>query len=110
MIKNLGHAGTHRRVALNVGSGFVPGLKNSVLMGAAIAGGRLGWEIVGIRDGFEGLLHPEHSPTAESSPSAPSELRVSIPQPEASSARRLRSIRSIPPLRAERRSTCPTRS
>ena len=58
MIKNLGHAGTHRRVALNVGSGFVPGL-NSVLMGAALAGGKLGWEMVGIRDGFEGLLHPD---------------------------------------------------
>ena len=61
MIENLGHAGTHRRVALNVGSGFVPGL-NSVLMGVALAGGRLGWEIVGIRDGFEGLLHPERYP------------------------------------------------
>jgi 6-phosphofructokinase 1 len=61
MIRNLGHAGTHRRVALNVGSGFVPGL-NSVLMGVALAGGRLGWEIVGIRDGFEGLLHPDRYP------------------------------------------------
>jgi len=61
MIKNLGHAGTHRRVALNVGSGFVPGL-NSVVMGAALAGGKLGWEIVGIRDGFEGLLHPDRYP------------------------------------------------
>jgi 6-phosphofructokinase len=61
MIKNLGHAGTHRRVALNVGSGFVPGL-NSILMGAALAGGKLGWEIVGIRDGFEGLLHPDRYP------------------------------------------------
>jgi len=40
MIKNLGHAGTHRRVAVNVGSGFVPGL-NSVLMGVALAGA--GW-------------------------------------------------------------------
>jgi 6-phosphofructokinase 1 len=58
MIKNLGHAGTHRRVAFNVGSGFVPGF-NSVLMGAALAGGKLGWEMIGIRDGFEGLLHPE---------------------------------------------------
>ena len=58
MIKTLGHAGTHRRVAVNVGSGFVPGM-NSVLMGAALAGGKLGWEMVGIRDGFEGLLHPE---------------------------------------------------
>jgi hypothetical protein len=61
MIKNLGHAGTHRRVALNVGAGFVPGL-NSVLMGAALAGGKLGWEMVGIRDGFEGLLHPDRYP------------------------------------------------
>ena len=31
-------------------------------MGAALAGGKLGWEIVGIRDGFEGLLHPERYP------------------------------------------------
>ncbi|MCK7517085.1 MAG: 6-phosphofructokinase [Ignavibacteriales bacterium] len=61
MIKNLGHAGTHRRVAVNVGSGFVPGM-NSVLMGAALAGGKLGWEMVGIRDGFEGLLHPDRYP------------------------------------------------
>jgi ATP-dependent phosphofructokinase / diphosphate-dependent phosphofructokinase len=58
MIKSLGHAGTHRRVAINVGSGFVPGT-NAVVMGAAIAGGKLGWEMVGIRDGFEGLLFPE---------------------------------------------------
>ena len=61
MIRNLGHAGTHRRVALNVGSGFVPGM-NSVLMGAALAGGKLGWEMLGIRDGFEGLLHPDRYP------------------------------------------------
>jgi 6-phosphofructokinase 1 len=32
---------------------------NSVLMGAALAGGKLGWQMVGIRDGFEGLLHPD---------------------------------------------------
>ena len=61
MIKTLGHAGTHRRVAVNVGSGFVPGM-NSVLMGAALAGGKLGWEMLGIRDGFEGLLHPDRYP------------------------------------------------
>ena len=58
MIKSLGHAGTHRRVAINVGSGFVPGT-NAIVMGAAIAGGKLGWEMTGIRDGFEGLLFPE---------------------------------------------------
>ncbi len=61
MIKSLGHAGTHRRIAINVGSGFVPGT-NAVVMGAAIAGGKLGWEMIGIRDGFEGLLHPELYP------------------------------------------------
>ncbi len=61
MIKSLGHAGTHRRVAINVGSGFVPGT-NAVVMGAAIAGGKLGWEMIGIRDGFGGLLFPERYP------------------------------------------------
>jgi len=61
MIKSLGHAGTHRRVAINVGSGFVPGT-NAVVMGAAIAGGKLGWEMIGIRDGFAGLLFPENYP------------------------------------------------
>jgi ATP-dependent phosphofructokinase / diphosphate-dependent phosphofructokinase len=58
MARIMGHAGYHRRVAINVGSGFVPGM-NSILMGAALAGGKLGWELVGIRDGFEGLLYPE---------------------------------------------------
>ncbi|MFC1766005.1 6-phosphofructokinase [Planctomycetota bacterium] len=58
MIQSLGHAGTHRRVAINVGAGFIPGT-NAVVMGAAIAGGKLGWEMIGIRDGFEGLMHPE---------------------------------------------------
>ena len=43
------------------GSGFVPGT-NAVVMGAAIAGGNLGWEMIGIRDGFEGLLFPDRYP------------------------------------------------
>ena len=63
MIQVLGHAGLHRRVAINVGAGFIPGM-NSVLMGAALAGGKLGWEMIGIRDGFEGLLHPDRYPDA----------------------------------------------
>jgi 6-phosphofructokinase len=50
-----------RRIAINVGAGFVPGM-NAVIMGAALAAGKLGWEVVGIRDGFEGLLHPERYP------------------------------------------------
>jgi ATP-dependent phosphofructokinase / diphosphate-dependent phosphofructokinase len=35
---------------------------NAVIMGAAIAAGNLGWEMVGIRDGFDGLLHPKNYP------------------------------------------------
>jgi 6-phosphofructokinase len=45
-----------RRIAINVGAGYVPGI-NAVIMGAAMAAGRLGWEVVGIRDGFDGLFH-----------------------------------------------------
>jgi 6-phosphofructokinase 1 len=56
-----GHAGSIRRIAINVGAGFVPGL-NAVVMGAALATGKLGWEMIGIRNGFDGLLHPERYP------------------------------------------------
>jgi 6-phosphofructokinase len=45
-----------RRIAINVGAGYVPGM-NAVIMGAALAAGKLGWEVVGIRDGFDGVLH-----------------------------------------------------
>jgi 6-phosphofructokinase 1 len=58
MIQEIGHGSFLRRIAINVGAGFVPGI-NSVVMGAALAAGKLGWEVVGIRDGFDGLLHPE---------------------------------------------------
>ena len=50
-----------RRIAINVGAGFVPGM-NAVIMGAVLAAGKLGWEVFGIRDGFEGLLHPDRYP------------------------------------------------
>ena len=61
MIRVMGMVGVLRRVAINVGAGFVPGT-NAVVLGAALAGGKLGWEMVGIRDGFEGLLHPDRYP------------------------------------------------
>jgi len=60
-MKEIGHASFNRRLAINVGGGFVPGM-NAVVMGAALSAGRLGWEIVGIRDGFDGLLYPERYP------------------------------------------------
>jgi 6-phosphofructokinase len=50
-----------RRIAINVGGDFVPGM-NTVVTGAALAAGELGWELVGILNGFDGLLHPDHHP------------------------------------------------
>ena len=47
-----------KRVAIMVGAGYIPGI-NAVVAGAALAAGKLGWELVGILDGFEGVLHPE---------------------------------------------------
>ena len=55
------HTGSQRRIAIMVGAGHVPGI-NAVIMGAAMAAGKQGWDVVGIRDGFEGLLHPENYP------------------------------------------------
>ena len=61
MSVEIGHGSFLRRIAIMVGAGYVPGL-NSVVMGASLAAGRLGWEVVGIRDGFRGLFRPELYP------------------------------------------------
>jgi len=61
MSTEIGHASFLRRIAINVGAGYVPGI-NAVITGAAMAAGKMGWEIVGIRDGFDGLLHPDRYP------------------------------------------------
>lgn len=50
-----------KRIAIMVGAGVVPGM-NAAIKGAALAANQLGWEVIGIRDGFEGLLHPERYP------------------------------------------------
>jgi len=52
---------TTKRIAINFGGGFVPGL-NSVIAGVVLASDKLGWEVVGIRDGYDGLLFPERYP------------------------------------------------
>lgn len=49
------------RVAINVGGGHVTGI-NTVIAGAVLAGHELGWEVVGLRDGFDGVLFPERYP------------------------------------------------
>ena len=48
----------HRfRVGVLTSGGDCPGL-NAVLRGVVLAAEKLGWEVVGFRDGFEGLLPP----------------------------------------------------
>jgi 6-phosphofructokinase 1 len=47
-----------KRIAINISGGYVPGL-NAVVTGAVLAASELGWEVVGIRDGFDGLLFPD---------------------------------------------------
>jgi 6-phosphofructokinase 1 len=50
-----------RRIAVNVGTGFVSGM-NAVAKGVTLAAAELGWEAVGIHNGFAGLLEPDDYP------------------------------------------------
>lgn len=50
-----------KRIALNFSGGYAPGV-NAVVAGVVLAANELGWEVVGIRDGFDGLLFPERYP------------------------------------------------
>jgi 6-phosphofructokinase 1 len=50
-----------RRVAISTGGGDAPGL-NAVIFAATLAAHARGWEVVGVRDGFNGLLSPERYP------------------------------------------------
>jgi len=60
----------NRRIAVNVGAGFIPGM-NAVVTGATLAAAELGWEVVGIRDGFAGLLEPGDYPDGGLLPLSP---------------------------------------
>ncbi|MGI9626217.1 MAG: 6-phosphofructokinase, partial [Longimicrobiales bacterium] len=62
-----------RRIAVNTGAGFVPGM-NAVLKGTVLAASELGWEVVGIRDGFAGLLHPDRYPDGGLLPLSPARV------------------------------------
>ena len=46
------------RIALSTGGGDAPGL-NAVIRAATLAARNRGWDVVGIRDGFNGILMPE---------------------------------------------------
>src|SRR3954468_16253784 len=54
-------SGTIKKIAICTGGGDAPGL-NAVIHGAVYAARGLGWEIVGIREGYNGLLEPERYP------------------------------------------------
>lgn len=50
-----------KRIAISTGGGDAPGL-NAVIYAATLAAGSRGWDVVGIRDGFNGLLLPDDYP------------------------------------------------
>lgn len=50
-----------KRIAINLGGGYVSGI-NSVIAGVVLAASQLEWEVVAIRDGFDGVLFPERYP------------------------------------------------
>ena len=64
-----------KRIAIMVGAGYIPGI-NAVVAGASLAAGKLGWELVGILDGFDGLLHPEKYPNVGLIPIDPQVLNM----------------------------------
>ena len=46
------------RVAISTGGGDAPGL-NAVIRSVTLCATRRGWEVIGIRDGFNGLMFPD---------------------------------------------------
>jgi ATP-dependent phosphofructokinase / diphosphate-dependent phosphofructokinase len=50
-----------RRVAISTGGGDAPGL-NAVIRAVVLAGLKRGWEVVGIRDGYNGIFLPDRYP------------------------------------------------
>jgi 6-phosphofructokinase 1 len=47
-----------RRISISTGGGDAPGL-NAVIYAVVHAAVRVGWKVMGIRDGYNGLLYPE---------------------------------------------------
>ena len=48
-----------KKIAITTGGGDAPGL-NAVIRAVTISALKRGWECVGIRSGYDGVLHPEH--------------------------------------------------
>ena len=52
------------KIAISTGGGDAPGL-NAVIRSATLAARNRGWDVVGIRDGFNGLMIPENYPDGD---------------------------------------------
>ena len=50
-----------KRIAVTTGGGDAPGL-NAVIRAVTLAGIKRGWECLGIRCGYDGIMHPEKFP------------------------------------------------
>jgi len=50
-----------QRISINTGGGDAPGL-NAVIYAVVHAARRLGWQVLGIREGYDGLLFPDRYP------------------------------------------------
>jgi 6-phosphofructokinase 1 len=53
-----------KRIALSTGGGDAPGL-NAVIRAATLAARNRGWDVVGIRDGFNGIMFPQEYPQGD---------------------------------------------
>lgn len=63
-----------RRIAISTGGGDAPGL-NAVISATVTAAANRGWECVGIRDGFNGILQPAHYPRGGVAPLTREQVR-----------------------------------
>jgi 6-phosphofructokinase 1 len=61
-------------VAVSTGGGDAPGL-NAVIRAVALAGHRHGWDVVGIRDGYNGIFLPSQYPDGGLVPLTPARVR-----------------------------------
>lgn len=68
-----------KRIAVATGGGDAPGL-NAVIRAVVLAGRNNGWDVVGIRDGFNGLLHPGRYPNGGVVPLAREAVRGIVHQ------------------------------
>jgi len=60
--RGAGKPGTRiRRIAINTGGGDAPGL-NAVIRSVVLSAYNHGWEVLGIRDGYNGIFTPEQYP------------------------------------------------